>query len=617
MADKSKNKFKNNKNTIRDKWTGFFLMLAVVVIPLIVRIRIVPVGKYEYGIIRASQSINDMFSYNKAVAICLLAAVMAAHILLGRVMEEERVRLSFKALPCFLLYGYVGLCLLSALCSPYKSVAFWGISERYEGFFVILSYGVLFMISMAFSRVEKAVSLLMSFFAASAVIMGIIAALQIGDMDFFATDAGSKLVLGSYYAGENLSLKFESAYGTLYNPNCLGMYGGMLSSLMLAPAVVLPFKNKLKYLFCGAFALALVCVVGSDSVGGLLGFGCGLVFELVMGAVCFFAKKLYKNKVYLAAAAAALALAAAVPCLLLSSDTVIVEKAKVITSALSGDNKDESPYFYEDFIFDGNRASIVTKAGAINITAENGEVTVEQNGRVRSAVSSRPMDKREGTVSVYELESLQKGELQAYDDKLVFVLVDNFGNETNFLMRKTDKGILPLEKFGRDIDIENPVKSIGFEGIERVGSGRGYIWSRSIPLLLNNIIIGKGPDSFALQFPQQDIIAKVRYLGNPYIIVDKPHSVYLQTGINTGVLSLLALAALAALYVVQTCVKLIKENGSALITASRLACAGGVIAYMAAGATTDSVVSVAPLFWIMLGMGFGINLIKAEEDENV
>ena len=615
MADKNKNKFKNN--TIKDMGTGFLLMLAVVIIPLIVRIRIVPVGQYEYGIIRASQSINDMFSYNKAVAVCVLAAVMAAHIALGKVLEEERVKLSFKALPCYLLYGYLGLCLLSSICSPYKSIAFWGISERYEGFFVILSYGVLFMMSMAFSNGEKAAKLLMGLFAVSAVLIGVISALQVLDMDFFAGTAGSKLVLGSYYAGENLSLKFESAYGTLYNPNCLGMYGGMLASLMLVPAAVLPVKNKLKYLFCAAFVFALVCVVGSDSVGGLLGFGCGLAFELVMGIICFFTKKLYKNKIYLIGAIVALVAAIAVPCVLLSSDTLVAEKARVITSALSGDDNSESPYFYEDFTFEGNTASIVTKAGTINVTSEGEEVTVEQNGRVCSAVSSKPMDKREGTVSVYELEGLQKGELQAYDDKLVFVLADNLGNETNFLMRKTDKGIIPLEKFGNDVDIENPVKSVGFEGIERLGSGRGYIWSRSIPLLFNNIVIGKGPDSFALQFPQQDIIAKLHYLGNPYIIVDKPHSIYLQMGINTGVLSLLVFLALVVLYVVQTCVKLVKENGSVFITASRLACAGGVIAYMAAGATTDSVVSVAPLFWIMLGMGFGLNLIKSGDTENV
>lgn len=617
MVDKNKNKLKNNTNTIIDKGTCFLLFLAVVLVPLIVRIRIVPVGQYEYGIIRASSSINDMFSYNKAVAVCVLATILVLNLVVGRVLEEDRVKLNFKFLPSYLLYGYVGLCLLASICSPYKSIAFWGISERYEGFFVILSYGVLFMVSMAVAKAENMAKLLMGFFAISAVIIGIFAVFQIMDMDFFATTTGSKLVLGQYYAGENLSLKFESAYGTLYNPNCLGMYGGMLASLMFAPALVLPVKNKLKYLFGGAFVLAVICIVGSDSVGGLLGFGCGIAVELIMGIICFFAKKMYKNKIYLAGAIAAVVLAIAVPCGLLFTDTTVADKAQIILAALSGESSDETPFFYEDFTFDGNTASIVTKAGAIDITAEGDSVIVEQNGEVCRELSSRPMDNREGTVSVYELNGLAKGELQAYDDKLIFVLADNLGNETNFLMRKTEKGIVPLEKFGKDVDMENPVKSVGFEGIERLGSGRGYIWSRSIPLLLNNVIIGKGPDSFALQFPQQEVVAKLHYLGNPYIIVDKPHSIYLQTGINTGVLSLIVLVALAGLCVLQCCIKAVKENNNAFVTAARIACAGAVVAYMAAGATTDSVVSVAPLFWVMLGMGFGINLIKVGENENV
>ena len=36
---------------------------------------------------------------------------------------------------------------------------------------------------------------------------------------------------------------------------------------------------------------------------------------------------------------------------------------------------------------------------------------------------------------------------------------------------------------------------------------------------------------------------------------------------------------------------------------------------MITGLTTDSVVSVAPVFWIMLGEGFGVNMIGNEKQE--
>jgi len=39
---------------------------------------------------------------------------------------------------------------------------------------------------------------------------------------------------------------------------------------------------------------------------------------------------------------------------------------------------------------------------------------------------------------------------------------------------------------------------------------RGYIWSRSLPLLRNTILVGYGPDTFAMNFPQHDIAGKVK-----------------------------------------------------------------------------------------------------------
>ncbi len=607
-----------NKNSVFiDKVMAFFIMLAVVVIPLIVRIRIVPVGEYEYGIIRASGSINDMFSYNKAVAVCVLALVMAAYLALGIVLEEKRLKLKLKALPSYIMYGYIGLCLISSVFSSYKSIAFWGISERYEGFFVLLSYGVFFIIAMSFATTEYAVKHMLGIISLAVFIEGIIGTMQTLGFDFYATTAGSKLVLGQYYGGENLSMKFGSAYGTLYNPNCLGMYSGMMASFMLMPALLMPIKNKFKYMFAFLFVLAVICIFGSDSVGGLMGFICACAFAVLVGIICFFQKRLYKNKLYLVSAIILIIAASVLPAVLVSTNAAIVQKAHIIVQALSETSEDVNPNFYEDFTFDGDTATIVTKAGNINITATDGDPFVEQNGTVRDIQGTASMEGESGGhVNSYLIDGLKKGEIQVYSDKLVFIGYDSEDTKTNFLMRKTENGIIPLDKFGVDVDINNPVPSIGFKGIERLGSGRGYIWSRSIPLVFKNIIIGKGPDSFALEFPQNDVIAKLNYLGNPYIIVDKPHSIYLQSAINTGVLSLLAIIVLVALYLIQTLIKLVTRNDGIIVNAARLACASAVTAYMAAGATTDSVVSVAPVFWIILGMGYGVNFIRSAGVEN-
>lgn len=610
MSKKDKN-IKNNNFT--DKFMAVLLAIAVVIVPLIVRIRIVPVGKYEYGIIRASKSINDMFSYNKAVAICIVALVMVIYLAMGIVLEEKRVKLKLKTLPSYVMYGYIGLCLLSSIVSKYTSIAFWGISERYEGFFVLLSYAVFFIIAFSFADSEKNAKLITGMFSLSVLFIGIISTLQVLGHDIWATTTGSKMILGQYYDGQNLTLKFESAYGTLYNPNCLGMYGGMMSAFMLVLSVLMPVKDKFKYCFAALFMLAFICMLGSDSVGGLLGFSCAAVFALLIGIVKFFKNRLYKKPFFIGMAAVLAVLAVAVPTYLFSTNAKIIQKVNVIKTAISGEHEDVNPNFYEDVRVEGDTAIIVTKGGDINITATDGEPVVEQNGTVREVLGSSAMEgESDGHVNTYRIDGLDHGELQIYRDKLVFIGFDMQKNQISFLMRKTDNGLILLDKFGNDAAVDGSVPHIGFNGIERIGSGRGYIWSRSIPLLLKNIIIGKGPDSFALEFPQAEITAKLRYFGNPYIIVDKPHSVYLQTGISTGVLSLLAIIALVVIYLAQTAVKLVKGSKSSFINALRLACACGVIAYMAAGATTDSVVSVAPLFWIMIGTGYGINTAQAE-----
>jgi len=96
------------------------------------------------------------------------------------------------------------------------------------------------------------------------------------------------------------------------------------------------------------------------------------------------------------------------------------------------------------------------------------------------------------------------------------------------------------------------IESWGFEGMGTFGSNRGYIWSRTIPMLKSTIVAGKGPDTFALYFPQYDFLNKLRYYQTGGIFVDKAHNMYLQTALNTGILSLLALLAIFGMYAVSS-----------------------------------------------------------------
>jgi len=152
-----------------------------------------------------------------------------------------------------------------------------------------------------------------------------------------------------------------------------------------------------------------------------------------------------------------------------------------------------------------------------------------------------------------------------------------------------------------------PVRSVGFNGMEAFASGRGFIWSRSIPLLWDYFFRGAGVDSFALVFPNHDFIGKYLAYGTGNIFVDKAHNFYLQTAINTGFFSLLALLAVFAIYFWRTFSVLFSRYENDYKTLGlRFGIMLSVVAYLITMIANDSTPSVSPVFWGLLGLGYSL-----------
>ena len=162
---------------------------------------------------------------------------------------------------------------------------------------------------------------------------------------------------------------------------------------------------------------------------------------------------------------------------------------------------------------------------------------------------------------------------------------------------------------------------IGFEGKERIGSSRGYIWSRTLPLLRNCLITGYGPDTFTYNFPQNDVLAKYysysQYNSSFYITVDKPHNMYIQIFYSSGLIALLAFLGIVVFYLVD-CFRLYALRRSYRTEqAMGVSVMLGVVGYLAAGMFNDSIIGVAPVFWILLGVGAALNTINRRADRNI
>ncbi|WP_461206960.1 O-antigen ligase family protein [Clostridium sp. DL1XJH146] len=133
--------------------------------------------------------------------------------------------------------------------------------------------------------------------------------------------------------------------------------------------------------------------------------------------------------------------------------------------------------------------------------------------------------------------------------------------------------------------------------LEGVGTSRFLIWKYSLPMLKDTLLIGHGPDTFVFYFPHL-LTAMAGYKE----FVDKPHQMYLQIGINIGVLALTVFLWING-YVLSVSKKVIRKMryDEDKLRIWIFALFVSIIGYLVQGLFNDSVVSCAPIFWINLG----------------
>jgi ABC-type sugar transport system permease subunit len=156
------------------------------------------------------------------------------------------------------------------------------------------------------------------------------------------------------------------------------------------------------------------------------------------------------------------------------------------------------------------------------------------------------------------------------------------------------------------------------DGLERFASKRGYIWGRSIPLISEHFIIGAGADNYPIAFPQDDFVAKMNIGMTATTVIDKPHNMYLQIATNTGLVSLIAVLVVLGIYIINSIMLYWKLKLDSTYKYIGLACFISIIGYLFAGIFNDHIVSVAPMFWCIFGLGISINAkLKIKEAINV
>ena len=396
-----------------------------------------------------------------------------------------------------------------------------------------------------------------------------------------------------------MKFKFEAGeiYATMYNTNYVGSFACIMMSI--AVALFIYSKDIKKSIISGIFFVLMEMIwIGSNSRAGLVGFLLGVIFIVVL-----FRKRIKKLAILFVVA------------ILAMTGMNMYSEGQVFNEFLSMSLTKESERIDENFEddvqmvdlkFEGYSLDIVTEREALRMTINEGNILFFDEYNKSLAITT---DDKEITF-VDEVYSNYIIKMSDVTGKLYVTVYDQ-----EFILYITEKNGFKMRSSGGVLGTTDYPERLEFlDGYEKFATNRGYIWSRSIPMLKDTLLYGHGPDTYAVKFPQKDYIGKMNAYRNPTIIVDKPHNVFLQIGINTGVVSLLALLSVFLMYFIDSMKIYWKRDLTSYLDYMGVGCVTAMISYLGAGMFNDQIISVAPVFYVLVGLGIAINdIIKKQK----
>jgi putative inorganic carbon (HCO3(-)) transporter len=135
---------------------------------------------------------------------------------------------------------------------------------------------------------------------------------------------------------------------------------------------------------------------------------------------------------------------------------------------------------------------------------------------------------------------------------------------------------------------------------------RLYLWRHTIVLLQQRPLLGYGPETFALVFPQGWDGERTKLFGESPLRIDKAHNDTLDQAMSIGVLGVVAFWSVVVLAVRNASLALRTPE----TTVQAAACLAAIAGYGVDVQWHFSVVSVAPVFWSVLGAASGLAFLQ-------
>lgn len=141
------------------------------------------------------------------------------------------------------------------------------------------------------------------------------------------------------------------------------------------------------------------------------------------------------------------------------------------------------------------------------------------------------------------------------------------------------------------------------------GSGRAYIWSKTIDLTMDRPLFGYGLDTIMYHFPHYNIDARAG-MRSEHTIVDKPHNMYVGIFYGTGIIGFIGFAGLAVVMAFSG-LKAIVTRQSIVLAVLAI----GWLAFLIQALFNDTLPGTAAPMWAIAGMMVAFILSNKEVKE--
>lgn len=558
------------------------LLAVLVILPWIVHLAIYNCGYAGYDWYAADGRIADFYCYYKSYVLDIAAFFMAVVLCFRFFLYREKRKDMKVYLP---LLCYAAFVVISTVCSVNRKASLQGNFESFESCFVLLSYLVLSVYAYQTLSGETDYKIIWRALLLLSAAFAIVGIFQMCGLDLMDVSWVRKLLMSEEefaLYGETIENTFSKGrvYLTLYNPNYAGIVLAML--FLLVFVMCMTENEKKKKTGYGILAAVLMILIWKTYARAAF-----LSAALVLGDF-FFLQFRSKRMIFGRKTAAACFLAAALAAFaFLAFDYAadfkylsrIMEKndrepLEAVTTEADGihiryDGRNYLIWLKDDAVFCREEGKGATKAFA----GEEMRLPMEPDAR---AVF---MGGEEQDLAVY-----------LADTTLHFVKRNN-----RYFYRTQG---------GKRTEMTN-VEAVDFYGLEYLGSARGYIWSRTLPLLKKSLLAGTGPDTFAEVFPQNDYAGKIVYSDRPDMVIEKAHNDYLTKWVQTGMGSVVCIVIFYFL-LFQKGKEAYKRKEALNDFQSRVGygCYLACLLYMTANFFNDSTLQTSPVFWIFSGIAF-------------